>query len=625
MADALRATAGVPPTVSRALAETGRPLEPPTRAALQPATGVDLGAVSIHTGALASRAAEDLGAEAFTSGGHIVFRAGRYHPDTEPGRRLLAHELTHVRQQAEGRTAALVGAGGDEVARGGLEREADRATGSVTAPARTTSPAPPAGPAPVQMQASPGMNPFSMVGCAALMMVPGFSDERTGRKVHRKIREHFTETVGPIPRVRIPEASFTPYRTGAGEVIGPQHIGGRAGVGEPDLACRSDSGDAMLLAEIKPANPGAFVDGEAQLKHYIDKGNLPENAPLREQLGVKAFSPMPTTKYRPPDMLEVGARLFTVTWCGQGLLVYKEIPRPVPPPVRHPVRVEDRSRGVADPDAYRYLVLAGAAAALSRAPAIGQALGRLAQAGALAAEGAPAAAAHAFRAGAAAGGGGGGGAAGARAAAGGARAAAVAAEQGAAGSRLVGFAGRAGLVGAAAVVTLKTFEAVANYTYGSVIPGSIAAALTDSYAAMRSAAARIAHWYPVVVEAWGGAIEAADAGDSARLAAGSELYRSIRPLHEAVYEGVQTVLGLRRRYQAIASRVEPADTGLEQLEALDALRIEGAYPSPRSPELLEVTMLLLFAADRLGPTMRGLHDERDAIIVEQARHTLERR
>ena len=38
-------------------------------------------------------------AQAFTVGRNVVFGAGHYEPDTEHGKRLLAHELTHVVQQ----------------------------------------------------------------------------------------------------------------------------------------------------------------------------------------------------------------------------------------------------------------------------------------------------------------------------------------------------------------------------------------------------------------------------------------------------------------------------------------------------------------------------------------------
>lgn len=76
----------------------GRPLDPSARELMEPRFGMDFGAVRIHTDADAARAADALTAEAFTTGTHIAFAAGRYAPQAVAGQRLLAHELTHVVQ-----------------------------------------------------------------------------------------------------------------------------------------------------------------------------------------------------------------------------------------------------------------------------------------------------------------------------------------------------------------------------------------------------------------------------------------------------------------------------------------------------------------------------------------------
>jgi hypothetical protein len=61
--------------------------------------GQDFSQVRVHTGTPAGRAAAALHASAFTVGHDIVFADRQYHPASEPGRRLIAHELTHVAQQ----------------------------------------------------------------------------------------------------------------------------------------------------------------------------------------------------------------------------------------------------------------------------------------------------------------------------------------------------------------------------------------------------------------------------------------------------------------------------------------------------------------------------------------------
>ena len=60
----------------------------------------DFGRVRIHTGSTAAESARAIGAKAYTLGHDIVFGAGEYAPQTSVGRRLLAHELTHVVQQS---------------------------------------------------------------------------------------------------------------------------------------------------------------------------------------------------------------------------------------------------------------------------------------------------------------------------------------------------------------------------------------------------------------------------------------------------------------------------------------------------------------------------------------------
>src|SRR6202163_436443 len=85
----------------------GRPLDGATRAVMEARIGYDLSSVRVHTEDQAARSAEMLGAHAYTVGRHVAFGAGRYAPGTSDGRHLMAHELTHVVQQAHGPVSAL--------------------------------------------------------------------------------------------------------------------------------------------------------------------------------------------------------------------------------------------------------------------------------------------------------------------------------------------------------------------------------------------------------------------------------------------------------------------------------------------------------------------------------------
>jgi hypothetical protein len=78
---------------------TGASLDNATRADLEPALGSDFSDVRVHTDSQADALNRAVSAEAFTTGKDIFFRSGNYNPGSADGRKLLAHELTHVVQQ----------------------------------------------------------------------------------------------------------------------------------------------------------------------------------------------------------------------------------------------------------------------------------------------------------------------------------------------------------------------------------------------------------------------------------------------------------------------------------------------------------------------------------------------
>jgi hypothetical protein len=82
----------------RSLAGGGTPLPPALRADMEGRFGADFGSVRVHADPSAASVARALHAHAFTHRNHIVL-AGSVDPASSGGRRLLAHELTHVIQQ----------------------------------------------------------------------------------------------------------------------------------------------------------------------------------------------------------------------------------------------------------------------------------------------------------------------------------------------------------------------------------------------------------------------------------------------------------------------------------------------------------------------------------------------
>jgi hypothetical protein len=94
---------------------------------MEPRFGHDFSGVKVHIDARAAESARAVNALAYTVGRHVVFDKDQYQPETRGGQRLLAHELTHVVQQAshEGRTSSLTIAPTDDVYEDQAQRMAE--------------------------------------------------------------------------------------------------------------------------------------------------------------------------------------------------------------------------------------------------------------------------------------------------------------------------------------------------------------------------------------------------------------------------------------------------------------------------------------------------------------------
>jgi hypothetical protein len=108
----------------------GEAIEPSARAEMEARFGRDFARVRVHHDNQDAAAAHSIAARAFTAGRDIVFDAGEYRPGTPDGRRLLAHELTHVLQQA-----GLGSGWASTAAPSAVQREPDEAPHSFLTPA----------------------------------------------------------------------------------------------------------------------------------------------------------------------------------------------------------------------------------------------------------------------------------------------------------------------------------------------------------------------------------------------------------------------------------------------------------------------------------------------------------
>lgn len=84
----------------------GNSMDHGTQSFMESRFGTDFSDVKIHTGSEAVQMSRELGAQAFAVGNDIYFNEGKYNPNSDSGKHLLAHELTHTVQQS-GRSKTL--------------------------------------------------------------------------------------------------------------------------------------------------------------------------------------------------------------------------------------------------------------------------------------------------------------------------------------------------------------------------------------------------------------------------------------------------------------------------------------------------------------------------------------
>ena len=118
----------------QSLSGRGSPLPDSVRSFMEPRFDADFSTVRVHTDVHAQTLARSVNAQAFTVGRDVVFDAGHYSPATDSGKRLLAHELTHVVQQSAVRRLDRKPATTDWV----VQRSADGESGRVSAIPRPT-------------------------------------------------------------------------------------------------------------------------------------------------------------------------------------------------------------------------------------------------------------------------------------------------------------------------------------------------------------------------------------------------------------------------------------------------------------------------------------------------------
>lgn len=212
-----------PASVYRVLAGPGQPLAPALQSDMEHRFGYDFSRVRLHTGGAADQSTRDISANAYTVGHDIVFGAGRYSPETHEGRKLIAHELTHVAQQ--------------------------HGTSMGTT---------------LQRAINPACTPIRDRNKSNAVCKAPPSSENLGKRAHGKIQSGFAAGPDRLREVVIP---------GAGNVCSESKLEPEFAPGYVDLVkvlARSEKTVHVEIAEIKPLNEHGLSLGPSQVKCYRD-------------------------------------------------------------------------------------------------------------------------------------------------------------------------------------------------------------------------------------------------------------------------------------------------------------------------------------------------------------------
>ena len=250
----------------------GRALDPGTRGFMQSRFGYDFSGVRIHTGAGAESMNRDIRSFAFTSGSDIFFNSGQYRPETDSGRHLLAHELTHVVQQNGQRGGGgIVHEKTDPrlISRAGKAEEkwyhhhtvsGTQVHGELGKILRGADPAKDL----VTEAAIPGANRHAVklnnIGIADLYKS---TPEKTVTGI-KGLRE--VNSLEDLISMNSPEANDTQPKVNSSPTLGlPIGVKKKQGV---KRVLSGDFPQTVSLGEIKPANTSKLADGWAQLDNY---------------------------------------------------------------------------------------------------------------------------------------------------------------------------------------------------------------------------------------------------------------------------------------------------------------------------------------------------------------------
>ena len=240
---------------------SGQPLSESSRQFFEPRFGQDFGDVRIHADGQSAEAAKTIQAQAFTHKQDIYFGAGHYQPDTDKGKTLLAHELTHTVQQTGKQPA---------VNRDVISRRAATASEGITNPAETQVKTPEST-ALQQNETAPDQELDATT--SASIQDQQKETETPQTEAPEVAEERPLDEEQPEPAEKI-DAATTPPPPSPAEVAGPAAVGGEAAAEEAPPLLETDN-PAELLGAITnaPATEAlsTFNKAQAASQTVLDK------------------------------------------------------------------------------------------------------------------------------------------------------------------------------------------------------------------------------------------------------------------------------------------------------------------------------------------------------------------
>ena len=97
--DSVTPSTSVGSQVNQLTGKTGSSMDKSTQSFMETRFGQSFDHVRIHNDQTANESSKAINAKAYTLNNHVAFAKGQYNPHSYEGKKLLAHELTHVIQQ----------------------------------------------------------------------------------------------------------------------------------------------------------------------------------------------------------------------------------------------------------------------------------------------------------------------------------------------------------------------------------------------------------------------------------------------------------------------------------------------------------------------------------------------